>query len=122
MLRDCKRWPKGPKGWGVKSKRVGKARECSRESPPPSTSPSPSTTEIPRKVKKIISDHLYHWEAITELNNSVYANPNLLTIHNDKNMKTSNKFQSNINEIGKSEQKSSDLNRKRNYNWPSDDN
>ncbi|KAF7387055.1 hypothetical protein HZH68_012732 [Vespula germanica] len=82
------------------------------KSPPPSTSPSPSTTEIPRK----------DWEAITELNNSVYANPNLLTIHNDKNMKTSNKFQSNINEIGKSEQKSSDLNRKRNYNWPSDDN
>ncbi|KAL2731287.1 lachesin-like isoform X5 [Vespula squamosa] len=103
------------------------------ESPPPSTSPSPSTTEIPKKVKpriyfattklkKLILDHFYHWETITELNNSVYANPNSLTIHNEKNMKTSNKFQSNINEIGKSEQKSSDLNRKRNYNWPSDDN
>lgn len=30
------------------------------------------------------------------------------------------KFQSNLNEIGKSEQKSSELDRKRNYNWPPD--
>ncbi|XP_046833519.1 lachesin-like isoform X3 [Vespa crabro] len=82
------------------------------KSPPPSTSPSPSTTEIPRK----------DWEPITELNNSVYANPNSLTIHNEKSMKMRNKFQSNLNEIGKSEQKSSDLDRKRNYNWPPDDN
>lgn len=30
------------------------------------------------------------------------------------------KFQSNLNEIGKSEQKSSEQDRKRNYNWPPD--
>ncbi|KAK2589367.1 hypothetical protein KPH14_007909 [Odynerus spinipes] len=81
------------------------------KSAPPSTSPSPSTTEIPKK----------DWEPILELNNSVYANPNSLMIHNEKSMKTRNKFQSNLNEIGKSEQKSSDLDRKRNYNWPPDD-
>ncbi|XP_043501747.1 neurotrimin-like [Polistes fuscatus] len=82
------------------------------KSPPPSTSPSPSTTEISRK----------DWEPITELNNSVYANPNSLMIHNEKSMKTKNKFQSNLNEIGKSEQKSNDLDRKRNYDWPTDNN
>ncbi|KAK1137148.1 hypothetical protein K0M31_001673 [Melipona bicolor] len=31
-----------------------------------------------------------------------------------------NKFQSNLSEIGKSEQKSSDPDRKRNYNWTPD--
>ncbi|KAH0946548.1 hypothetical protein HN011_002630, partial [Eciton burchellii] len=79
-------------------------------SAPPSTSPSPSTTEIPKK----------DWEFM-EMNNSVYGNPSSLTIHNEKNTKTGTKFQSNLNEIGKSEQKSTELDRKRTYNsWPPD--
>ncbi|XP_015609759.1 lachesin isoform X2 [Cephus cinctus] len=49
------------------------------KSAPPSTSPSPPTTDLSRK---------------------------------------GNKFQSNLNEIDKSEQKSGDLDRKRKYNWP----
>ncbi|KYN02994.1 Lachesin [Cyphomyrmex costatus] len=77
-------------------------------SAPPSTSPSPSTTEVPKK----------DWEFMAEMNNSVYGNPSSLTIQNEKNIKTGTKFQSNLNEIGKSEQKSSELDRKRNYNWP----
>ncbi|XP_015431804.1 PREDICTED: lachesin-like [Dufourea novaeangliae] len=80
------------------------------KSPPPSTSPSPSTTELPKK----------DWELMAEINNSVYGNPSSLTIHNEKSVKTGNKFQSNLSEIGKSEQKSSDPDRKRNYNWPPD--
>ncbi|XP_031778750.1 lachesin isoform X2 [Nasonia vitripennis] len=44
------------------------------ESAPPSTSPSPVTTEEPSK----------EWETSSELNNSVYGNPSSLTIHNDK--------------------------------------
>lgn len=80
-------------------------------SAPPSTSPSPSTTEIPKK----------DWEFTGEMNNSVYGNPSSLTIHNEKNTKPGTKFQSNLNEIGKSEQKSTELDRKRNYNsWPPD--
>ncbi|XP_076475383.1 lachesin isoform X2 [Bombus vancouverensis nearcticus] len=79
-------------------------------SSPPSTSPSPSTTEMPKK----------DWELMAEMNNSIYGNPSSLTIHNEKNMKSGNKFQSNLSEIGKSEQKSSDLDRKRNYNWTPD--
>ncbi|EZA57638.1 hypothetical protein X777_00738 [Ooceraea biroi] len=47
-------------------------------SAPPSTSPSPSTTEIPKK----------DWELMAEMNNSVYGNPSSLTIHNEKNAKT----------------------------------
>ncbi|XP_070160236.1 lachesin isoform X3 [Polyergus mexicanus] len=47
-------------------------------SAPPSTSPSPSTTEI---VKK-------DWDFMAEMNNSVYGNPSSLTIHNEKNIKT----------------------------------
>ncbi|XP_026675546.1 lachesin-like isoform X2 [Ceratina calcarata] len=80
------------------------------KSTPPSTSPSPSTTELPKK----------DWELMAEMNNSVYGNPSSLTIHNEKNMKSGNKFQSNLSEIGKSEQKSSDPDRKRNYNWTPD--
>ncbi|XP_076237512.1 lachesin [Calliopsis andreniformis] len=80
------------------------------KSPPPSTSPSPSTTEMPKK----------DWELMAEMNNSVYGNPSSLTIHNEKNTRAGNKFQSNLNEIGKSEQKSSDPDRKRNYNWTPD--
>ncbi|KOX74069.1 hypothetical protein WN51_14149 [Melipona quadrifasciata] len=57
---------------------------------------------------------------MAEMNNSVYGNPSSLTIHNEKNMKSGNKFQSNLSEIGKSEQKSSDPDRKRNYNWTPD--
>ncbi|XP_043523687.1 contactin-6-like [Frieseomelitta varia] len=79
-------------------------------STPPSTSPSPSTTEMPKK----------DWELMAEMNNSVYGNPSSLTIHNEKNVKSGNKFQSNLSEIGKSEQKSSDPDRKRNYNWTPD--
>ncbi|XP_023290707.1 lachesin [Orussus abietinus] len=78
------------------------------ESSPPSTTPSPATTELSRK----------EWETLAEMNNSVYGNPSSLTIHNEKSMKTGSQFQSNLNEIGKSEQKSSDSDRKRNYNWP----
>ncbi|XP_076222593.1 lachesin [Nomia melanderi] len=77
---------------------------------PPSTSPSPSTTELPKK----------DWELMAEINNSVYGNPSSLTIHNERNTKNGNKFQSSLSEIGKSEQKSSDPDRKRNYNWPPD--
>ncbi|XP_017763358.1 PREDICTED: contactin-6-like [Eufriesea mexicana] len=77
---------------------------------PPSTSPSPYTTEMPKK----------DWELMAEMNNSVYGNPSSLTIHNEKSMKAGNKFQSNLSEIGKSEQKSSDPDRKRNYNWTPD--
>ncbi|XP_054000602.1 lachesin-like isoform X1 [Hylaeus anthracinus] len=80
------------------------------ESPPPTTSPSPSTTELPKK----------DWDLMAEMNNSVYGNPSSLTIHNEKSMKAGNKFQSNLSEIGKSEQKSSDPDRKRNYDWPPD--
>ncbi|XP_029055041.1 lachesin-like [Osmia bicornis bicornis] len=80
------------------------------KSTPPSTSPSPSTTEMPKK----------DWELMAEMNNSVYGNPSSLTIHNEKGMKSGNKFQSNLSEIGKSEQKSSDPDRKRNYNWTPD--
>ncbi|XP_076675466.1 lachesin isoform X2 [Andrena cerasifolii] len=80
------------------------------KSSPPSTSPSPSTTEMPKK----------DWELMAELNNSVYGNPSSLTIHNEKSTKTGNKFQSNLSEIGKSEQKSSDPDRKRNYGWTPD--
>ncbi|XP_058796821.1 lachesin-like [Phymastichus coffea] len=76
------------------------------ESTPPSTSPSPVTTEMPSE----------EWETSSELNNSVYGNPSSLTIHNDK--KKGSKMQSNLNEIGKSEQKANDLNKKRNTDWP----
>ncbi|XP_017794423.1 PREDICTED: lachesin-like, partial [Habropoda laboriosa] len=48
------------------------------QSTPPSTSPSPSTTEMPKK----------DWELMAEMNNSVYGNPSSLTIHNEKNTKT----------------------------------
>ncbi|XP_014487307.1 PREDICTED: lachesin-like isoform X2 [Dinoponera quadriceps] len=75
-------------------------------SAPPSTSPSPSTTEIPKK----------DWE-LMEMNNSVYGNPSSLTIHNERNIKTGTKFQSNLNEIGKSEQKSAEMDRKKNYKY-----
>ncbi|KYN18557.1 hypothetical protein ALC57_09237 [Trachymyrmex cornetzi] len=88
----------------------GAGRRRSRVSAPPSTSPSPSTTEVPKK----------DWEFMAEMNNSVYGNPSSLTIQNEKNIKTGTKFQSNLNEIGKSEQKSSELDRKGNYNWPPD--
>ncbi|KYQ55098.1 hypothetical protein ALC60_06101 [Trachymyrmex zeteki] len=88
----------------------GAGRRRSRVSAPPSTSPSPSTTEVPKK----------DWEFMAEMNNSVYGNPSSLTIQNEKNIKTGTKFQSNLNEIGKSEQKSSEQDRKRNYNWPPD--
>ncbi|XP_046435480.1 neurotrimin-like isoform X1 [Neodiprion virginianus] len=81
-------------------------------SDPPSTSPSPVTTELSRK----------DWDSTAELNNSVYGNPSSLTIHNEKGAKVGSKFQSNLNEIDKSEQKSSDSDRKRNSKWPSDDN
>ncbi|XP_076750319.1 lachesin isoform X2 [Xylocopa sonorina] len=47
------------------------------KSTPPSTSPSPSTTEIPKK----------DWEAMAEMNNSVYGNPSSLTIQNDRNIR-----------------------------------
>ncbi|XP_051153832.1 lachesin-like isoform X1 [Leptopilina boulardi] len=75
------------------------------ESPPPSTSPSPPTTDLSKK----------EWEVLTEMNNSVYGNPSSLTIQNDK--KKVSKSQSNLNDIGKSEQKSNELERKRKTKW-----
>ncbi|XP_048513668.1 neurotrimin-like [Athalia rosae] len=81
-------------------------------SDPPSTSPSPPTTELSRK----------DWESMAELNNSVYGNPSSLTIHNEKGAKIGSKFQSNLNEIDKSEQKSGESDRKRNSKWSPDDN
>ncbi|XP_011500615.1 PREDICTED: lachesin-like [Ceratosolen solmsi marchali] len=77
------------------------------ESTPPSTSPNPVTTELPNK----------EWESSAELNNSVYGNPSSLTIHNDK--KKGNKLQSNLNEIGKSEQKANDEDKKHKMDWSS---
>uniref|UniRef100_A0AAR5P251 Ig-like domain-containing protein n=2 Tax=Dendroctonus ponderosae TaxID=77166 RepID=A0AAR5P251_DENPD len=62
-------------------------------SDPPTTSPKPTTTETPSRVKD--------W-GLNDLNNSVYWNPSSLTIHNDKG----HNYQSNLNEIDKSEQKS----------------
>ncbi|KAF7274528.1 hypothetical protein GWI33_012820, partial [Rhynchophorus ferrugineus] len=63
-------------------------------SSPPTTSPKPTTTETPSRVKD--------W-GYNDLNNSVYGHPSSLTIHQDKGAK----YQSNLNEIDKSEQKSS---------------
>ncbi|CAG9759249.1 unnamed protein product [Ceutorhynchus assimilis] len=62
-------------------------------SSPPTTSPKPTTTETPSRVKD--------W-GLSDLNNSIYGNPSSLTIHLDKGAK----YQSNLNEIDKSEQKS----------------
>ncbi|KAK0170051.1 hypothetical protein PV328_010661 [Microctonus aethiopoides] len=79
-------------------------------STPPSTIPSPTTTELSRKA----------WDVLTEINNSIDGNPSSLTFQNGKGSKIGSKSQSNLNEIDKSEQKSSDLDRKSSYNWPPD--
>ncbi|CAG9816830.1 unnamed protein product [Phaedon cochleariae] len=65
-------------------------------SPQPTTSPRPTTTETPTRLKDVYGNG--------DLNNSVYGNPSSLTIHlADKG----SRYQSNLNEIDKSEQKSS---------------
>ncbi|XP_066158694.1 neurotrimin-like isoform X2 [Euwallacea fornicatus] len=63
-------------------------------SSPPTTSPKPTTTETPSRVKD--------W-GLGDLNNSVYGNPSSLTIHLDNK---DAKYQSNLDDVGKSEQKS----------------
>ncbi|XP_066996082.1 neurotrimin [Anabrus simplex] len=85
-------------------------------SAPPSTTPGPTTTElIPRRN----SDPA--WETVGgEMNNSVYGNPSSLSGHlSEKGAK----YQSNLNEIDKSEQKSSpDATGKGvHYEWPQAD-
>ncbi|KAJ8679705.1 hypothetical protein QAD02_015492, partial [Eretmocerus hayati] len=70
-------------------------------SEPPSTSPRPTTTELPRES-----------ESSSELNNSVYGS---LTVPGEK--KKGNKPQSNLNDIGKSEQKAIEMNKKQNMDW-----
>ncbi|KAL1493396.1 hypothetical protein ABEB36_011457 [Hypothenemus hampei] len=62
-------------------------------SSPPTTSPKPTTTETPMRVKDF---------GFGDLNNSIYGNPSSLTIHLDKDAK----YQSNLDDVGKSEQKS----------------
>ncbi|GLV43068.1 Dpr-interacting protein zeta [Carabus blaptoides fortunei] len=66
-------------------------------SSPPTTSPKPTTTEATSRVKDT------QWNVgDNALNNSVYGNPSSLTVHlTDKG----SKYQSNLNEIDKSEQK-----------------
>ncbi|XP_031336375.1 lachesin-like [Photinus pyralis] len=79
-------------------------------SSPPTTSPKPTTTETPSRMKDIWGNG--------DFNNSVYGNPSSLTVHfSDKG----SKYQSNLNEIDKSEQKSgSEIDSKGAiYEWPS---
>ncbi|XP_057672380.1 lachesin-like isoform X1 [Diorhabda carinulata] len=66
-------------------------------SSPPTSSPKPKTTEPSSKLKDLWSKG--------NLNNSVYGNPPFQSVHHvaDKG----SKYQSNLNEIDKSEQKSS---------------
>ncbi|KAF2884412.1 hypothetical protein ILUMI_21791 [Ignelater luminosus] len=81
-------------------------------SSPPTTSPKPTTTETPSRMKDI-------W-ANGDFNNSVYGNPSSLTVHlSDKG----SKYQSNLNEIDKSEQKSGSESDSKGaiYEWPSSD-
>ncbi|KAF5299032.1 hypothetical protein FQR65_LT09495, partial [Abscondita terminalis] len=81
-------------------------------SSPPTTSPKPTTTETPSRMKDIWGN--------PDFNNSVYGNPSSLTVHfSDKG----SKYQSNLNEIDKSEQKSgSEVDSKGAiYEWPSSD-
>lgn len=73
-------------------------------SSPPTTSPKPTTTETPFHIKDMGGG--------SDLNNSVYGNPSSLTIHPVD--KANNKFQSNLNEIDKSEQKGADSDSKGN--------
>nr|CAD7259392.1 unnamed protein product [Timema shepardi] len=84
-------------------------------SAPPSTTPGPTTTDLsPRRYPDQVVDHG------GELNNSVYSNPSSLSGHlQDKG----SKYQSNLNEIDKSEQKSSvdSLGKGIHYEWPQGD-
>ncbi|GJQ66794.1 hypothetical protein Trydic_g18563 [Trypoxylus dichotomus] len=81
-------------------------------SSPPTTAPKPTTTETPSRIKDLWGNG--------DFNNSVYGNPSSLTIHlADKG----SKYQSNLNEIDKFEQKSaSNVDSKGVYEWPSSDN
>ncbi|XP_017778664.1 PREDICTED: lachesin-like isoform X2 [Nicrophorus vespilloides] len=79
---------------------------------PPTTSPKPTTTDPPSRNKD-------GW-ANGDLNNSVYGNQTSLNMHlADKG----SKYQSNLNEIDKSEQKSSSENDSKGviYDWPASD-
>ncbi|KAJ9577404.1 hypothetical protein L9F63_006027, partial [Diploptera punctata] len=84
-------------------------------SQPPSTTPGPTTTEItPRRNPDP------GWDGAGEMNNSVYGNPSSLSGHLSEK---GSKYLSNINEIDKSEQKSSpDATGKGiHYEWPQND-
>ncbi|KAL3289563.1 hypothetical protein HHI36_022980 [Cryptolaemus montrouzieri] len=64
-------------------------------SSPPTTSPKPTTTETPSRIKDI-------W-GTSDLNNSIYGNPSSLTHLTAKG----SKYQSNLLDVNKFEQKSS---------------
>ncbi|XP_069683149.1 neurotrimin-like [Periplaneta americana] len=84
-------------------------------SAPPSTTPGPTTTELTPKRNP---DQAF--DGAGEMNNSVYSNPSLLSGHMaDKG----SKYLSNINEIDKSEQKSSQdaTGKGISYEWPQND-
>ncbi|XP_068916288.1 neurotrimin-like isoform X1 [Tenebrio molitor] len=65
-------------------------------SSPPTTPPKSTTTETPSRIRDILGNG--------NLSNSIYGNPSSLTIHQGEK---GSKYQSNLNEIDKSEQKSS---------------
>ncbi|XP_046403486.1 lachesin-like isoform X2 [Ischnura elegans] len=78
-------------------------------SAPPSTTPPPTTTELPSKKTDMDNS----------LNNSLYRNPSSLTVHSTEK---GTKYQSNLNEIDKSERKSSQESGKGvHYDWPQSD-
>ncbi|KAK7792610.1 hypothetical protein R5R35_009147 [Gryllus longicercus] len=84
-------------------------------SAPPSTTPGPTSTDLPRRNPD------QQWEGAPEANNSVY-NPNLYNgLHGDKGK--GSKYQSNLNEIDKSEQKSAFDSSGKGvvYEWPQPD-
>ncbi|XP_014204982.1 lachesin-like [Copidosoma floridanum] len=76
------------------------------KSEPASTSPRPVTTELPDDKE---------WETSSEMNNSVYESPSSLTNNGKKKGTKGNN--SNLNEIGKSEQKASEQDKKRSRDW-----
>ncbi|XP_063227088.1 protein CEPU-1-like [Bacillus rossius redtenbacheri] len=83
-------------------------------SAPPSTTPGPTTPEPPRRSPDQAWDH-------GDFNNSVSGNPGgLLKVHLQEK---GSKYQSNLNEIDKSEQKSSpdSAGKGGHYEWPQGD-
>ncbi|XP_071442823.1 lachesin-like isoform X2 [Hetaerina americana] len=77
---------------------------------PPSTTPPPTTTELPSKKTDLMDN---------TLNNSLYRNPSSLTVHSTEK---GTKYQSNLNDIDKSERKSTQESGKGvHYDWPQSD-